>query len=233
LLGREDPYASASPLMTAVAEHVLDTALGLAHRSTWGRLCPPMLACLDELPSTAPLPTLRTRMANERALGLSFVYAAQAWRQLAAIFGEQDARALFGLTNVLVVFGGSKDPQFNREVADLIGTVRITRTSWQTGTMAGRTVSGDDLDILRPEEVRRLPERQALVIAENGRPIIARLHRSIDGRTGRALLADQQRLRRQLAGRPAERLVPADLAAIALDAARVRGLTGDRREECR
>ncbi len=31
LLGREDPYASASPLMTAVAEHVLDTALALAN----------------------------------------------------------------------------------------------------------------------------------------------------------------------------------------------------------
>jgi type IV secretion system protein VirD4 len=92
--------------------------------------------------------------------------------------------------------------------------------------MAGRTVSGDDIDILRPEEVRRIPERQALVIAENGRPIIARLHRSIDGRTGRALLADQQRLRRQLTGRPAERLVPADLAATALHEARVRGLTG-------
>ena len=43
------------------------------------------------------------------ALGLSFVYAAQTWRQLAVIFGEQYARALFGLTNVLVVFGGSKD----------------------------------------------------------------------------------------------------------------------------
>jgi hypothetical protein len=27
-------------------------------RSGWGRLCPPMLAFLDELPSTAPLPTL-------------------------------------------------------------------------------------------------------------------------------------------------------------------------------
>ena len=78
--------------------------------------------------------------------------------------------------------------------------------------MAGRTVSGDDIDILRPEEIRRLPERQALVIAENGRPIIARLHRSIAGRTGRALLADQQRLRQQLAGHPAERLDPADLA---------------------
>jgi type IV secretion system protein VirD4 len=80
-----------------------------------------MLACLDELPSTAPLPTLRTRMANERALGVSFIYAAQTWRQLAAVFGEQEARALFGLTNVLLMFGGSKDVAFNQEISDLVG----------------------------------------------------------------------------------------------------------------
>ena len=139
LLGREDPYASASPLMTALTEHVLDTALTLAGRSQWGRLCPPMLACLDELPSTAPLPTLRTRMANERAIGVSFIYAAQTWRQLAAVFGEHQARALFGLTNVLVMFGGSKDGAFNQEISDL----------------AGRTFSGDDIAIIRPEEIRR------------------------------------------------------------------------------
>src|SRR5665809_157106 len=77
-------------------------ALAMANATPWGKLCPPMLACLDELPSTAPLPTLRTRMANERALGISFIYAAQTWRQRAAIFGEQEARALFGLTNVAV-----------------------------------------------------------------------------------------------------------------------------------
>ncbi len=69
LLGREDPYASAAPLMTAVAEHLLDTALALAARSPHGRVTPSFLACLDELPSQAPIPTLRTRMANERALG--------------------------------------------------------------------------------------------------------------------------------------------------------------------
>jgi hypothetical protein len=37
------------------------------------------LLTVDELPSKAPLPTLRTRMANERALGVSFIYAAQTW----------------------------------------------------------------------------------------------------------------------------------------------------------
>lgn len=198
LLGREDPYASASPLMTAVAEHVLDTALAIAHSSGDGRLCPPMLACLDELPSTAPLPTLRTRMANERALGLSFLYAAQTFRQLSAIFGEQDARALVGLTNVLVWFGGSKDVAFNQEISDLVGRVRVPRSSWQLGGGRGRSVHSEEIPILRPEEIRQLPEKQALVIAENAKPIIARLHRCIDGRAGRRLLDAQRRLRDDL-----------------------------------
>jgi type IV secretion system protein VirD4 len=199
LLGREDPYASASPLMTAVAEHILDTALELAHASQHGRLCPPMLACLDELPSTAPLPTLRTRMANERALGLSFIYAAQTFRQLAAIFGEQDARALVGLTNVLVWFGGSKDVSFNQEISDLVGRVRVARSTWQLGGGRGRNVHSEEIPILRPEEIRQLPEKQALVVAENAKPIIAQLHRSIEGRDGRRLLDQQRELRGRLA----------------------------------
>jgi len=198
LLGREDPYASASPLMTAVAESVLDTALLLANSSSFGRLCPPMLACLDELPSTAPLPTLRTRMANERALGLSFIYASQTWRQLASIFGEQDARALFGLTNVLCLFGGSKDVRFNQEVSDLLGPVRISRHTWQTGTMSGRSSLAEDIPILTGAEVRQLPDRHALVVAENGKPIIARLRRALDGKAGRALDAQRSTLRQQI-----------------------------------
>ena len=40
LLGREDPYASASPLMTAVAEHVLDTALLLGGQVGVGPVVP-------------------------------------------------------------------------------------------------------------------------------------------------------------------------------------------------
>ena len=129
LLGRDDPYASASPLMTAIAEHVLDTALAMAMASPHGRLCPSFLACLDELPSTTPLPSLRTRMANERALGLAFIYAAQTWRQLVICYGEDEARTLFGLTNNIVVFGGGKDIAFYKEFSELVGTTRVTRRS--------------------------------------------------------------------------------------------------------
>jgi hypothetical protein len=51
--------------------------------------------------------------------------------------------------------------------------------------------------ILRPEEIRGLEEGHALVLAENGKPIIARLTRCIDGKAGRRLLADQKQLRTQ------------------------------------
>jgi type IV secretion system protein VirD4 len=227
LLGREDPYASASPLMTAFAEHVLDTALAAANTSPWGRLCPPFHAILDELPSTAPLPTLPTRMANERALGISFMWAAQAWPQMSAIFGEQGARTLVGLTNNLIVFGGSKDVAFNREISDLLGQVRISRTSWQSGKMGGRQVSADDISILTPAEVRQLKERHALVLSENGAPIIARLRRCIDGKQGRQLLEDQARLRTAVTADRQHGVAPDTRATAALVEARRRGLVRD------
>ena len=186
LLGRDDPYASASPLLTAVAEHVLDTALSIAHASPYGRLCPCFLACLDELPSTTPLPTLRTRMANERALGLSFLYAAQTWRQLVVSYGEDEARTLFGLTNNIVVFGGGKDVAFYKEISDLVGTTRVSRRTYSRSRGAwGSSVRGEDVPVLRPEEIRQLPDRHALVVAESARPFIARLT-SVHRRTPRA-----------------------------------------------
>jgi len=168
--------------------------------SPFGRLCPSFLACLDELPSTTPLPTLRTRMANERALGVSFIYAAQTWRQLVICYGEDEARALFGLTNTIIVFGAGKDVEFYRELSALIGTTRMLRRSFNhhQGRWAA-SVHGEDVPVLRPEELRQLPERHALVIAENARPFIARLRRCIDGKAGRALLQEQSKARTRAA----------------------------------
>jgi hypothetical protein len=191
LLGREDPYASAAPLMTAIAEHVLDTALAVAGTSPHGRMTPSFLACLDELPSTTPLPTLRVRMANERALGLSFIYASQTWKQMVVSYGEDEARSLFGLTNNLVIFGGGKDIHFYKEISDLIDDVRISRQTVSDGPGGvGTSRAGEDVRVLRPGDIRRIAEKHALVIAGNAPPIIAKLRRCFDGKDGQ-LLADE------------------------------------------
>jgi type IV secretion system protein VirD4 len=201
LLGRDDPYASASPLMTAVTEQILDTAKWLGETSRYGRLCPPFLACLDELPSTAPIPTLSTRMANERALGLSFVLAAQTWRQVVVCYGDDEARTIYGLSNNLVVFGGGKDIRFYQELSDLVGSVTATETRYSARSNSwfgtrDRSWDRRRVPILEAAELRRIEDRKALVLAETYDPIIANLHRCIDGRTGKALLAAQQRARR-------------------------------------
>jgi type IV secretion system protein VirD4 len=134
---------------------------------------------------------------------------------------------LLGLTNVLELFGGSKDGAFNQEISDLVGQTRVSRSSWQTGAMAGRTFSGEDIAIIRPEEIRRLPERHALVIAENGKPIIARLFPCIDGRSGARLLAGQERLRAELAERHSDAVSGDARAVAALVEARRRGIAAE------
>jgi hypothetical protein len=221
LLGREDPYASAAPLMTAVAEHVLDTALWMATTAAHGRITPPFLACLDELPSTAPLPTLRTRMANERALGLSFLYASQTWKQLVVCYGEDEARSLFGLTNNLVIFGSGKDVHFYKEISDLIDDVRIGRQTITDGPGGiGTSRAGEWEKVLRPGDIRRIPQRQALVIAGNAPPIIARLRRCLDGRDGARLKSELADARAAVSAARAEAPDPARRAAAAIAYAR-------------
>ena len=228
LLGREDPYASASPLMTAVAEHVLDTALWMATTSPYGRLTPSFLACLDELPSTTPLPTLRVRMANERALGLSFMYASQTWKQMVVSYGEDEARSIFGLTNNLMIFGGGKDINFYREMSELIDDVRTSRQTVTDGPGGvGTSRAGEWERVMRPGDIRRLKERHALVIAGNAPPIIARLSRCIDGRDGAKLKAEQAALRKRVAAARQSKPDIARRTAAAVAYARANALTPD------
>jgi hypothetical protein len=221
LLGREDPYASAAPLMTAIAEHVLDTALWVAMTGPHGRMTPCFLACLDELPSTTPLPTLRVRMANERALGLSFIYAAQTWKQMVVSYGEDEARSLFGLTNNLIIFGGGKDIHFYKELSDLIDDVRVSRQTVSDGPGGiGTSRSGEDVRVLRPGDIRRIQERHALVIAGNAPPIIAKLRRCLDGRDGKTLKAELELARGRVVASRAQTVSIVDRTAAAVAHAR-------------
>ena len=156
-------------------------------------------------------------MANERALGLSFVYAAQTWRQMVVCYGEDEARSLFGLTNNIIIFGGGKDIHFYKEVSDLLGTTPVTRQSVSDGPGGiGTNRSIEDVPILRPEQIRLIGERQALVVAENAPPLIARLRRCLDGRAGAALLDRQRAARQQVSQARQDRTDPSQRTAAAV-----------------
>ena len=99
-----------------------------------------------------------------------------------------------------MIFGGGKDGEFYKEVSDLLGTTRVSRRSYNLHRGGwGSSFYGDDVPVLRPEEIRQLPERHALVVAENARPFVAKLSRCIDGRRGKALLRAQAEARAKAA----------------------------------
>ena len=92
---------------------------------------------------------------------------------------------------------------------------------------AGRSVTGEDIPILTGAEVRQLKERHALVVAENGKPLVARLTRCIDGKPGHALLDAQRQTRDRLAATQDTQIAPQARATAALVEARRHGLGND------
>jgi type IV secretion system protein VirD4 len=226
LLGREDKYSSASPLMTAVGEHILDTVRRMATENAHQKLTPWFLALLDEFPSTAPMPSVTIGMANDRALGVCYLLATQNWELIELVYGREDADAILNLINNLLVFGGGKSTAFADRISSIIGEVEIPRTSTSYGAGGrSRTRDSEWVPVFRQGEIRRLPERHALLVAENIRPVIARLDRCIDGERGKRLLQQQKRAAAHIDTHRARQDTVTNRTAAAVKAARERGLT--------
>jgi hypothetical protein len=114
-------------------------------------------------------------------------------------YGDDEARALFGLTNNLIIFGGGKDINFYREISELLDEVRIWRHTVTDGPGGiGTSRGGEDVRVLRPGDIRRIQNRHALVVAGNAPPIIARLRRCTDGPDGHELTDEMTRAREKV-----------------------------------
>lgn len=181
LLGKDSPYSSVSPLITAMTEDILDRAERLAYSKPARRLDPPLLAALDEAPNIAPLPSLRQRVADGRGRGLCVIYLVQGWASAEARFGKATADELESFTNNTLVFGGVGDSDFLAKLEKRCGLVRVYRTSassGQRGSGPSRSVSEDWQPVLRAHQIGQLnsPDAgEALLLAGNLPPVLTRL----------------------------------------------------------
>lgn len=187
LLGKDSPYSSVSPLITAMTEDILDRAEQLAYTKPTRRLDPPLLAALDEAPNIAPLPSLRQRVADGRGRGLCVIYLVQGWASAEARFGKSAADELASFTNNTLIFGGVGDPDFLAQMEKRCGMVRVFRTSasssGQRGSGPSRSVSEDWQPVLRAHQLGQLDlvAGEALLLAGNLPPVLTRLPKLSDG----------------------------------------------------
>ena len=180
LLGKDNPYLSIAPLVTAMQEDLLDRAEALANTKQYRRLDPPLLVGLDEAANT-PLPTLRQRVSDGRGRGLSVMYIVQGWASAEARFGRDAAKELASFTNNTLVFGGVGDEDFLAGLEKRCGQVRVFRTSASSGSGRGsgpsQNVQEDWQPVLRAHEIGGLDIKlgEALLLSNDLGPIITRL----------------------------------------------------------
>ena len=195
LLGKGERLSSASALTTAFAEELLFVAGDVMAPARPGRrLTPPLLACLDEAPSVAPIPSLPLHLADARGRGIVIIVSAQSPSQLRTEWSAAEAETMFNASTVKVIFGGLSVDSDLDWLSKLTGRryvlshTRQTRPDWRTDYSS----HWEEVPVLRADEIRTLNPGHALLMFSATAPIITDLPLIFDTRGGRQLLADMR-----------------------------------------
>lgn len=188
----------AGPLITALCDEVVVEAERLAARQSTRRLDPPLLACLDEAPSIAPLPNLPALLADGRGRGITTLVAMQSFSQAVQRWGRDGAATIRNAASNLLVFGGLAVAGDLEELSKLSGTRLIERRSWSRAPEGRRSESAQlvEVPVLDPAAVHALEPSVALCCWGALPPMLTRLPAIFEGRTGRQVLAEEAAARR-------------------------------------
>ena len=192
LLGRGEKVSSASALTTAFCEELLYVAGDVIAPTRPGRrLTPPLLACLDEAPSVAPIPTLPLQLADARGRGIVVILSAQSPSQLRTKWSDDETDTMFNAANIQTVFGGLSVDRDLRWMSELAGQRFVMDHTRQSGPdwRSQFSTRWDQTPVLRPDEIRTLRPGHALVMAAANPPVISDLPLVFDTRVGRQVAA--------------------------------------------
>ena len=193
LLGKGEKLSSASALTTAFAEELLFVAGDVIAPARPGRrLTPPLLACLDEAPSVAPIPSLPLHLADARGRGIVVIVSAQSPSQLRTKWsdagGRNHVQRLHHQGRLRRPVGRPRPGlavRAGRAAATCSDHTRQTRPDWRTHYSS----HWDEVPVLRPDEIRTLSPGHALVMFSATAPVITDLPLIFDTRGGRQVLA--------------------------------------------
>jgi type IV secretion system protein VirD4 len=178
LITDDNARTNVAPLTTMLLAEVMDAAKTAAARSMIGRLDPPMRIVGDEIANVAPVPKLPGYLSDSRGSGIQWIVAFQSLAQVTARWGTDQGAELLGNLNASMILGGLQDDDALERFSTLVGKadlVQVTATLDRATSTTTRSVSLTERDVLRPEEVRQIPDGQALVIYRNAPAMVLNL----------------------------------------------------------
>lgn len=199
LISDSNAIANVSPLTTMLLDEVFDAAKRVGRTAAGGRLDPPLRVVGDEIANVAPLPKLPAYASDSRALGIQVIWALQSLSQAEAQWTKLGARTLLANTSIKLVLGGLADLGALEELSRLLGEVEVMETNVSYSTdrplQSTSSVSRREKRILRPEEIRQLPDGIGLALFRNAPGMLVALP-SWDERPEAKQLAASERFTR-------------------------------------
>jgi hypothetical protein len=199
LITDDQAQTNVAPLTTMLLGAVVDAAKVAAAISMTGVLDPPLRIVGNEMANVAPLPKLPGLLSDSRGKGMQWIIAFQSLSQVFARWGEDEGRQIMANLNCSLVLGGLQDERALERFSALVGEVELTEVSASLdgmGVSSGHSISTSERTALRPEEIRQLPDGQALAIYRNAPAMIVDLIRWVDRPDGKQIAEDMQRTRK-------------------------------------
>lgn len=140
----------------------------------------PICLLLDELANIGRIPKLEVEITILRGRGIGLVLGVQSLEQLDNVYGKDAAKVIAGNCISKVVLGGLVDYYTIKYVSDLLGSQTISEVATSRSKQAGlfgKVTTSEQIvktarPLMTPDEVRRIPKGQQLVIIDNNLPII-------------------------------------------------------------
>lgn len=174
ILGGDAAQTTMAPLTAALADAVIEAALAAARRSPRGRLDPPLLLALDEMPKVAPLPALPRLASEGSSQGIVPLMVAQDPAQLREAFGDNVADSLWSCASVKVVFGGITNLRDREQLSALSREIEIEERP-RGGLTARREPVARRVRALSVDAVHAIAREEAVVITSGLDPIRVRV----------------------------------------------------------
>lgn len=166
---------SASPLVSALTEAVIDVAMRKASRSAYGRLPIPLLAVLDEAANVVRWKDLPKQYSHFGSRGIVVMTVLQSWAQGARCWGEDGMNALWSAANIKVLGSGVDDTNFLRERSEAIGehsSISASVSESKGGKSYSRSLGSSKTFTV--QALATLPRGRAIVFSSGAPPVLVR-----------------------------------------------------------
>lgn len=165
-----------APLVTMFTDFVFRTAKQLSQQRAGGRLWPVFTMFLDEAPNVAAIRNMPAVLSESGGRGIRVLGFSQSFAQNEARWGADAARAIQETANLIILMPGLKRDALKDYAAEM-GTKHQPRRSRSTGRNGGSTtLSLEEVQVMKAEEIKHLHVGQALVVYRNLPPFVGRMH---------------------------------------------------------